>query len=63
MVELPKEIGVSHHLEAKTIVVGTCVGCFKSNYNNHDNSPTRSLGASSLTVESDLEKFRFKVVA
>lgn len=49
--------------ETKTIGVGACVQCTKSIYRNYDNLPTRSLGASSLTVESDLEKFRFEVVA
>ena len=64
MVELSKKKVGLQNLEAKKRkVLGTCLWCFKSNYNEHDNSPTRSLGASSLTVESDLEKFLFKVVA
>ena len=34
----------------------------KLDYKRPNNSPTRSLGASSLAAELDLEKLRFEVV-
>lgn len=56
MAELPID-KKEDHLDDKSTIAGN----FQIQSENGNNSPTRSLGASSLFVESDLEKLRFKV--